>query len=334
MLVCAGELLDLVCLDGADGHVKWQLPHVWEFERSFIGPSVWIHVLTRFGLDHATEDIARKEVTFADPSEQKSEEEKARRTLADAAKRFDEQIEAAIVGDPVVVTRAEPNGRWSIRHVFVAVTKGPRSLWSGYLADCVLYELDEHGRPCAIGKLPRTVLGRRFRSLPGGLAWCTQHGGAVRISLRTATRFGPGSDDALCDIDWYRESRPVSRKAWLLADPLDHAAAFSDQRLFRNLSGGYIREANEPIYRFPIAEMDLSNGTSRELELAVPLEKQIGLPKTKVSKIDGGWHALGPWLMTITGLETDGAGTTLKVVFGLADSSASLEFKLSELKQK
>jgi hypothetical protein len=330
VLICAGESQDLLCLDGADGHIKWQLARVWEFERSFIGPSVWNHFMTRFGLDDAVEVTARGEVHFENQSQQKTEEEKAKRALADAVKRFDEQTEAAIVGGPVVVIRQEQDERSPTRHIFVAVAKGPKSLWSGFLADCVLYELDEDGSPRALCKLPRTVLGRSFRSLPGGLAWCTQHGGVGRISLRTADAIGPGADDALCDIDWYKEFRPVSRKAWLVADPLNYVAAFSDQHLFRSTSGGYVREWNEQIYRFPITQIDLTTGDSRLLELAVPLEKRMVKPSTNVSRIDGRLHVDGPWLMAITGLEVDDAERTLRIVAGLKNSSASLEFRLSD----
>jgi hypothetical protein len=314
LLVCPGELQGLFCLDRAHGQVQWQLQRPWEFERSFIGPSVWNHTITRFGLEHATE-----------------------KELADSAGKLAEQTEAAIVGGPVVVNVDAEDDEWSTRRIFIAVAKGPKGAWSGYLQDCTIYELNASGQPIAMCKLPRMVLGQTFRSLPGGVVWSMQRGGLVRVTAQeTSFRFGPGTDDCLCKIDWYREFRPVERQAWFVAEPLNGVAAFSQTHLFRAVSGGYVEKKAEAIYRFPITEVDLSTGFSRDLELAVPLERQLTLPRTNFRAMKRknagqeveGVKASGTYLLAITRLEVDNDEKLLRVVMGMEDSATSLEFVL------
>ncbi len=51
ILVCAGPMEDLICLEQKAGAQVWRVPRIWEFTRGFIGPSVWSHYIGRFGFN-------------------------------------------------------------------------------------------------------------------------------------------------------------------------------------------------------------------------------------------------------------------------------------------
>lgn len=330
VLVCPGELPGLLCFDRAKGQLLWRLTRLWEFERTFKGPSVWNHSLKRRGRDqdHEFEDDPGDVIQVRGASPSRDDEREARYAPARPPWRLSNEIEGAIVGGPVVVTKSR-NGRGSTSAIFVAVAKGPKDAWSGYLADCVIYELDAQGGPIAMHNSHRMVIGQSFRLLSDGLAWSTQRGGLMRISLTELPGFpGPGMVDCLCKVEWYREFRPTFRRAWFSADPVDGVATFSRRSQFRTVSGGYVRKAEEAVYRFPIAVVDLSKGSLRELKVAVPLERQLKLPQVNARAGAGGVHAEGPHLLAITGLEVDNAGRRLKVVLGMDDSATGLEFAL------
>ncbi len=45
LLVCAGDVQDIVCLDRRTGEKRWWFQQIWNEDRGFVGPSVWQHVL-------------------------------------------------------------------------------------------------------------------------------------------------------------------------------------------------------------------------------------------------------------------------------------------------
>ena len=332
ILVCSDESQVIFCIERTSGRLEWQLPRIWEFERNFIGPSVWNHVLTRFGLDHDIEGIARGEFEFADKSLQQEEEKNARESLTEAGKQFGRKSEAAIIGGPIVVEPGDEDDEWADPRIFVAVSKAPNGIWSEYLGECVIYELNSGGRPIAMCKLPRLVIGHSFQTLADGIVWSTQRGGIARIAVtKSLFHFGPGTEDCICQVDWYREFRPATRRAWFTADPISSVAAFSRKRQFRTVSGGFVEKADEAVYRFPIAEIDLTTGSHRELVLAVPLERQLTPPQTTVRiknvRFKGeSRHASGPYLLAITVLDVDEDEQKLKITLGMEGAAMRLEF--------
>ena len=87
ILVCAEDTQDVLCLERDTGKEAWRLERVWEYQRGFIGPSVWSHFLSRFGLETTR------------LKDQKSDE------IRLAREAFDKQFACAIVAGPLVVHR-------------------------------------------------------------------------------------------------------------------------------------------------------------------------------------------------------------------------------------
>jgi hypothetical protein len=74
-----------------------------------------------------------------------------------APERFEtdkKRFESAIIAGPVVVPLPGQSGEYSI---FVVVATGAKGPWAGYLSDCIVYELNESGKPIAMTQLPRTL---------------------------------------------------------------------------------------------------------------------------------------------------------------------------------
>jgi hypothetical protein len=320
VLVCAGPTQDLVCLKTDTGEPEWRLERVWEYERGFIGPSVWQHTIGRAGADDEEEQA-------------KDEGKKEGKKVGKAAGRAGRQY--AIVGGPVVVDSPKP-GRTGSRSVFVAVAKGP-ARYAEYLSECVVYELDSSGTPVGMVTLPRMVRGGQRRVHAGGLVWACQGGGFVRL-LPTPSRelevaMGPGGPDKVCHVDWYRHLSRAEPEAWLISDPAGDPVAFGDDYAVRVSAGGYVPDADAGVYHFPISMVDLKSGVSRDLELKVPFTGQLPLPQTNFSRTTraGGkdqWHPFGPYVLAVTGLRVD--GTRLRITIGMENWARDLEFDLRE----
>src|SRR5204862_860145 len=48
LLVCPEAMEPVRCLNPDTGTEIWQVDRLWEFQRGFIGPSVWSHFISRF----------------------------------------------------------------------------------------------------------------------------------------------------------------------------------------------------------------------------------------------------------------------------------------------
>src|SRR6266568_885840 len=138
VLVCAGPSQDILALDAKSGEVVWKIERIWEFERGFVGPSVWRHFVGRFGFREGEEKI-------------------------DEQKRKDAAATSRIIGGPVVVPFGKEN------RIFVAVSK--RENFGGYASDCVVYEVADDGKPIALVNMPRSVIGSDYVIADGGIVW-------------------------------------------------------------------------------------------------------------------------------------------------------------------
>jgi hypothetical protein len=306
-LVCAEAMQDILCLDGSSGAEMWRIGRLWEFERGYIGPSMWSHYIGRFGVDD-----------FPRPNRDKA--------LQAARRDFDKRFDCALIGGPVVVGR----------QILVAVSKGPASGWGGYLSDCILYELHSArygaprggftmpARPSAITKLPRMVLGSACAVHDGGVVWACQKRAFVRCapSAHGAVGIiGPFGPDLIGRIDWYRQLPASEPKAWLTAGPACDAVAFGRAHAFRTIDGGYVTRRGDRVYRFPVVAVDLRSGLHRTLVLNCPFKGELPEPEHP--------HHRGPYHLGITGLTVD--GDTLRVVLGMEGRAEMLEFDWTKL---
>ncbi len=264
ILVCAEDVQDILCLEGDTGKEAWRLERVWEYQRGFIGPSVWSHFLSRFGIESTR------------LKDQKSDEVRL------AREAFDKQFACAIVAGPLVV-HGQRKVRASHDRIFVGVSKGPVGPYSGYLSDCLVYELNEQGTPIAIIHLPEMIEGSSFLVTDDGIIWKCQNQAMVKVGLsegRASFVSGPGSTDAVGKIDWYRQLHAKKQKAWLVSGWMDIPIVFERATAFRLPAGGYITKRSDNIYHFPLGIIDLKTGLERNLTLDVPYHGEVPDPET------------------------------------------------------
>ena len=326
VLVCAGPVQDVLCLKADSGEPRWRVPRVWEYERGFIGPSVWQHFIARGGDEKARWDelVGEKK----DKKEEKKEEKEEKKDEKPAR-------QSAIVGGPIIV-EGPKDRREKGASVFVAVAKGP-ARFAEYLSDCVVYELDASGKPVAMVTLPRMVRGGAFRALDGGVVWACQGGGFVRLAAsrdRDRPAIGPGGPDMLCEVDWFRQLPREKPEAWLTSDPAGDPVALGERVAFGVRTGGYIPDAAGGVYHFPISVLDLETGATRSVELRIPYTGKVPEPKTNFGRTTtpGGKEALqahGPYMMAVTGLAVE--GKRLRVIVGTETGASALDFDTDEL---
>jgi hypothetical protein len=309
ILICAGPKEDLLCLERGTGKDRWRVPRVWEFARGFTGPSVWAHHIGRFGADGFGGD-----------------------DKPPAAKELEERFESAIVGGPVVVSLPEKDRDQKQTSVFVAVSRAPKSPWSGYLSDCIVYEFSESGAPIGMATLPRMINGWQWGKIEGGVVWGCQRGGLIRLGVsENRSSFGGhlGRDDMLCRVDWYRQASARLPDAWLRTGPAGEPLAFSATHAFRVSTGGYVSKQEENVFRFPITMVDLSTSVERTLLLAVPFKGKAPKPESNFSGSNAGITTHGPYLLGVTGLEVE--GQVLRIVLGMEGSATGVEFAIHPL---
>jgi hypothetical protein len=137
IVACAGTKQDVFCLATENGEERWRIPKLWEFERGIIGPSVFEHFVDRFGIDYG--DVSLAERTDAEDGDDREDQEKARKRLAESRKKFEDEFDGSIAAGPVFVPD-DGSG-----HVFIATARRRKTdVWQdlGGIALCTVYELE------------------------------------------------------------------------------------------------------------------------------------------------------------------------------------------------
>ena len=311
LIVCAGAAEDIVSFELASGEEKWRLEAVWEFERGFIGPSVWQHFIERFGEDDFRGD--RK----VDPEKRKSYRGKCR-----------------IVGGPLVVRHGDG------QRLFAAVSKATGEM-GGYLSSCFVYEIADDGKPVAITPMPRMIIGSEHRLLPDGILWRCEKGAMALITPSRQTRgigMGPfGKSDCLGRLAWYLQppegdvaEGPFGSelKWWLSTAKAGDPTSFDETSLFRLPEGGYVKKQGDREFHFPITRTELPGGKVTALTLTVPYPKEITPPQTNRSDSGGKIRALTPHLLAITVLNYQEG--ELEITLGSEGKACTLLFQVGK----
>jgi ankyrin repeat protein len=314
LLVCAEAVQPILCLNRDTGTQLWRLDRPWEFERGFIGPSVWQHYIARFGEDRIGEDKAKAEA---------------------ARPAFDKQFDCAIVGGPVPVPL--DISRASDSHsVFVAVSRAARGAFSGYTADCTLYEFNDRGEPVAMLRLPQMVRGGHFWRVKDGVVWQGQNETFFRVNRARESPhlgMGPGGSDCLLRMPWLRQVADAERPAWLTSGKAGDPVAFSDTHAFCLPAGGYVADGDRATFHFPLTAIDLRTGHEQPMLLHAPIQGTIAAPKTNFSETSAaGKTAIrtrGPYLVAVTRLRAD--GKILQVTLGAESWSGEVWFDLGSV---
>lgn len=309
LLACApnGDLLRV----SADGKVLAKLERVWEFERGFIGPSVWTHHLARFGV----EDFDAQERT--PPANLAEHAEYAR-----ALDRARAEETAGVTGGPIVAGE----------RVFVAVASAKKGSWSAYLGRGRVYELDHDLRPLGLVELPRVPLGSLATADADGVTWALPESGLARIATTPQQELwgmGPGGWDRVLHVPWTKELRAVEREAWLTTDPAWRGVLFADGFALTSPDGGFVAREDEHVVRFALVRVRLADGAERALELRVPYEGELARPTTNYSGDGKSVRAMGPYGLGLTGLER--VGPRLIVHLATTASTWTVEFELAKV---
>ena len=353
ILVCPGETEPMVCLSPKDGKVFWRLPAIWEYERGFIGPSVFEHYIERFGLEDPCVQLATgplfrddEKVNAKELRERTRNKIAAHRKLTAARKTFYERYEGRMSAGPIVV--ANPNDHGDPK-VYVAAVRSLKPERGGATQPeyAFIYELELYPDGvdfAGMTRLPRPVIGRPCHAMPDGLVLSCDRGCLVRLrTYQTDVSggfMGPGAaaDDLLLQIDWYRELLMLCPSAWFNADPPDDVAAFSQARMFRP-GRAYVRRKEDKVYQLLIQVVDLRTGSDRHLTLSVPFDGDLPIPETRISSFNRGMaseqfttdsshpiqanelHMDGNRLTIVTGQEPDRVGVTFDLSALLADEA-------------
>ena len=315
ILICSGPRQPLLRLKIGNGETLWTVERVWEFERGFMGPSVWSHFISRFGDDEWRGD--KKRVNIA------------------ATKTFSNRWECGIIGGPVVVNLKPSDSRsGGEAHIFVAVSKASaerdHGAWATYLSDCVVYEFNDDGEPLSMASLPRLVDGSRLKKHGEAIIWNCQNNSVVKLQAsgydQTQIGMGPGGPDAVTRISWFREFDSPEREEWLTTDKAGDPVTFGETHMFRVLSGGYVSADNDKVFNLPLVSIDYSNAIMESMTLRVPLNDSVPLPTTNVRSVGRYHHAYGPYYLAITGLKAD--GDELAITLGMENWSGVVTFRL------
>ncbi|HVY60152.1 MAG TPA: hypothetical protein VHF22_00805, partial [Planctomycetota bacterium] len=315
VIACAGGSADLVALDRKTGEERRRLEAVWEYERGFIGPSVWQHTISRFG-------------------NERYEYEKPPQEMREAAR-----ASSRILGGPVAVRRGDET------RLFVAIARdNPAAV--GYVAVCDVIELGAAGlRPISIVRLPRLPIGPERRVTRGGLVWACEGGAVARLEpsgsgddegMGMGGPFGGG--DMIGRLAWYREPPLAPARAerpFLATAKVGEIAALGESAFVVQREGGFVAVEGDHVFRFPLVRIDLETGAATEIELRVPFSGEATPPSDNVSMSSGrdgvkNYRSMGPYLLAVTKLETDGRRLEVTLARGRREPPMKLAFELAE----
>ncbi len=302
LLVCAGGSESVLRLGSEKGETKWGVDRLWEYQRGYIGPSVWGHFLDRFGIDSESVEHPERYTPEGKPYY-----EKLRKEFEDRRRSLNESFTGSIVAGPFVVREQDP---WRIPRprILVVAELAPRDPWAAQLAQHYVYEIDSEGKPCAVVTLPRAALGWVAQTLDDRAVFACAHGAwACVASTENRGESGMGSPGSSLDIVaglvWYREPVPRSRKSWMSCDPDGDPVALGPSAGLRTAGGGWIEKRGDTLFHFPLSLLDPSDGSAREIELRVPFEGSMSMPSTNYRGDANSLHTWGWRGLALTKLE-------------------------------
>jgi len=318
LLVLPEAMQPIYCLNPETGSEVWKQARLWEFQRGFVGPSVWSHYIARFGIG----EFGTK-----------------KRTVEGARKEFDAQFSCAVVAGPTPM-RLSFDRHVDTHSIFVAVAKGPAEGWAGYLSDCLVYELNQDGGPISVATVPQVVSGPQAAVQEDGVVWRCKNNTFMKVApspTAPISTMGGGGSDGVLHVQWLRQVENTEPDAWLVTGKGRDPVAFSGTHAFFLPAGGYIVKSDDGIYRFPIAAVDLSTGLDSCLLLCVPFDGQIGMPFSNYTARRGRdgtlvYRTAAHRELAISGLSV--FGQDLEVTLGMEKRAVSLRYALGDVLAK
>jgi hypothetical protein len=294
LLVCAQGSQSLMLLELDSGEPLWTIDRLWEYQRRYIGPSVWRHLVDRFGMDE--DELAHPE-RFT--KEGKPYYEERKRRFDQRQRAFRESYRGSFVAGPFIVREQNPSEKYPSPRLLVVTSIAPRDPWSGQLSQQYVYEIGSFHRVCSMIPLPRNVYGWAASVDGDQVTLACAEGAWARFSTTlNGSDFGPGkSPDSVAGLLWYRVHVPQQRSAWMVCDPVRDAADVDPILGVRIAGGGWIENKDEELFHFPLWIVDPRSGAAQEAELLVPFEGRMTPPKEGSKRGEAnrvwGWRGLG-----------------------------------------
>jgi Fe-S cluster biogenesis protein NfuA len=185
-------------------------------------------------------------------------------------------------------------------------------------------------------KLPQMVRGSEFSVDQDGIVWHCQNDSFLRIAISKLDRFdfgGPGGRDCLARMPWFHQMTPPEQAGWLVAGKSGDPAAFGHGFAYCQPAGGFITEAENAVYNFPLRALELGSGQTHSLLLRVPFLGKLPERETNLSTTrEGGKTTIrtfGPHVLAVTGLRAD--GNRLEITLGMENWSGTVIYDLGKL---
>lgn len=321
MAVAGAELI--VCPPGAetiarftivDGAPLTPIERPWEFERVFVGPSVWQHHIGRLGMQQFVGEPDADE-------------------LAQKRAAFDAHTKGVIVAGPYIElgNSDEHEPRW-----WVICARMPSDDFGNQVAQQFVCEFDARGEPLSIVALPRPIMGPAVELDGGTWMFACARGAAVAVARSDwdrSSRLGasfPGSGfDCIGRVAWFSDAPVPAHQPWLASDATSDLIAVSRRLAISSLGGGEIERPNARKMEFPFRFIDPRDGRARHARLVVPFDGQPKLPSTNYRRDEFTTWVWGSLDFAVT--RVDFVGERLELTLASRATTWTLVFELDSL---
>jgi hypothetical protein len=248
LLIIPGPTSALICVNANDGKDRWSIDHLWEFDRDFIGPSVWSHEVRRFGRD-AREEAWRRagtETIDVTPQDKAKVDAKIPEVTADWRAAFESERIGWISGGPWLVHHPSNRGAHASDEILIAVALAPHHPFARNLVQSRIFDIGDNGTVTALIDTPRMIDSNHTFSANGLLCFAGNPCGAGALRPLPDPGFhvmGPGGSDCLISLTWYREPDSAPADAWLQGT-WKPAIASSSDFLLSPLDDGLVENAD------------------------------------------------------------------------------------------
>jgi hypothetical protein len=285
-IICPGPTSTIYCVNATDGKVRWSVDRIWEFDRDFIGPSVWCHIMRRFGRDEVDEAFHRAgtKTVNVTPGDKALVDAQIPLVLAEWRKAFNHDHLAWLCGGPWRVSRPHDEfGRKQSDAILISVAIAPQHPFAGNLARIRIFDIGEGGEVVAMADLSRPIRQAQalnemltFTSLPLGA-------GALRPFAYSRPVGGiGGGPDCLLSMAWYEEPEDSITDAWLQGS-WKPSGAMGDHCVVQPKDGGVIKNADDTSLTENLDLISLIDGSQRRCILKVPIGEKVRFPTENYS---------------------------------------------------
>ena len=337
LLVQAGPKEHLLAVTRKDGSVIWKIPALWEYQRGFIGPSVWQYFIGRYGVEEW--DIETAEQTLDEHrKEQDGELTPAMeeyfldvKKKVEAAKEKGRSQPGWVFAGPVVLkTGSEEEAD---ERIFVVAATSDRKGWANYLANTVVFELRSSGEIESMIELPRLVDRNKYRVLEDRIVWKVQDGSLLHLypSGENKNMFSRG--DTFLDFSWDRIPNVKKRTAWLKQGAFYRISLFEDSWMLSIEEGGYVDSEAKKVITYPVKITNLMNRKTATIQIQLPFEGTVAFPTTNYSKGPSGFSALSSILFMLRDVQHRKDRISFTFEYGKGKQQKTIEFDSKQLDQ-